>query len=410
MKILKTGLLLVGLLAGIFFVYAVLSFRAVSSKQKTLADQWRQTTGMTPEELLRAYPKTEKNESARELERLAAKLGIDEADDGEGSRLARDYFAERQTGESDEAEELPENIKKYLAIHQNDLNALYGFVRQNPVPEWETDVSRAAAAPSPNLSFHIRLHQIIAIDVLNRIRENQNRQALEALEASWKASEFLRERPEAVLQTINLVVFSNQNYALRKMNDVPADRRERLAADDYRRLAAKVLELEFAAAYLSADSENSTTLLKFTANLIPFSRFNSALDTSEAMRETVAELQKRDFCSLSNLNGEAKLAWWNADGRIVFYGAFQIWRNFAEMSYDAELTERVLRLKEFTRASPKEADLPPELSRMKSALCDGSNWTAEKQPDGSLVIRFSRASDLIKDGKTPLSYTLQARK
>lgn len=409
MKILKIGLLLCGLLVGVFFARAVFNYRNASSKQKTLAEAWRQTTGMTPEELIAAHPKTEKNESARQLERLAAKLGIDEAGDGEGSRLARDYFAERQTGESDEAEELPENIKKYLAIHQNDLNALYGFVRQNPAPEWETDVSRGAEAPLPNASFHIRLHQIIALDVLHRTVENQNRQALEAFEASRKANEFFRRRPEAALQMINLIAFSTQNYALRKMNDVPADRRERLATDDYRRLAAKVLELEFASAYLSAEPENSTTLQKFTAHLIPFSRLDSALDTSEAIRETVAELQRRDFCSLSNLNGEAKLAWWNTGGKIVFPAAQQMWRNFAEMSYDAELTERVLRLKEFTRTSP-QADLPPELSEMKSALCGGSNWTVEKQPDSSLVIRFSRASDLIKDEKMSSSYTLQARK
>lgn len=410
MKTIKKVLLLCGLFAGVFFVCAVFNFRNASSKQKTLADGWRQTTGMSPEELVAAYPKTEKNESARELERLAAKLEIGETDDSEGARLARDYFVERGTDASDQAEELPENIKRYLAIHQNDFDALYSFVRQNSRPEWETDVRRRAQTPSPNSSFHIRLHEIIALDALNRTEENQNRQALEAFEASRKASEFFRERPEADFQMINLLVSSTQNYALRKMNNVPADRRERLTTDDYRRLAAKVLEHEFAAADLSADSESSTTLQNAANKLFPFSRFNSALDTSAAVRETVAELQRRDFCSLSNLNGEAKLAWWNTGGRIVFPAALQIWRNFAAMSYDAELTERVLRLKQFRRTSPQEADLPSELSRTKSALCAGADWTVEKKPGGSLVIRFSRAVDLIKDEKAPLSYTLPVGK
>ena len=409
MKTLKIVLLLCGLLAGVFFVYAVFNFRNASSKQKTLADGWRQMTGMSPEELVAVYPKTEKNESARELERLAAKLEIGETDDSEGAQLARDYFIERGTDASDQAEELPEYIKRYLAIHQNDFDSLYSFVRQNNRPEWATDASQGARMPWPNLSFHIRLHQIIALDVLSRTEQNQNRQALEAFEASRKASEFFHKRPEAFSHMINLLVSSTQNYALRKMNDVPADWRTRLTTGDYRRLAAKVLEHEYAAVYLSADSENPPTLRNFTDKLFPFSRFNAALDTSEAMRETVAELERRDFCSLSNLNGEAKLAWWNANGRIVFPAALQIWRNFAEMSYDAELTERVLRLREFRHASP-QSDLPPELSRMKSALCDGADWTVEKQPDGSFVIRFSRTADLIKDERTPLSYTLRARK
>ena len=49
MKILKIGLLLFGLLAGIFLVGAVFNFRNASSKQRTLADEWRQATGMSPE-------------------------------------------------------------------------------------------------------------------------------------------------------------------------------------------------------------------------------------------------------------------------------------------------------------------------------------------------------------------------
>lgn len=409
MKNLKIGLLLFGLLAGTFFVYAVFNFRNASSRQKTLADEWRQTTGVSPEELVALYPKTEQNESARELERLAARLGIDESDDGEGSRLARDCFVERQADASLEAENLPENVKKYLAIHRDDLDALYGFVRRNSRPEWEVDANLREKMPLPNLSFHIRLHQIIALDALNRTAANQNRQALEALEASRKASEFFRERPEAALQMINLLAVSAQNYAARKMNDVPADRRGQKATDDYRRLAAKVLEYEFAAERLLPDSENSMTRQKWTNKIFPFFGLNSALDTSQAVRQTVAELQRRDFCSLSNFDGEAKPAWWNTDGQIVFPATWQIWRNFAVLSYDDELTERVVRLKEFQRTSA-QTDLPPTLSQTKSALCDGSHWTVEKLPNGSLVIGFSRTADLIKDEETPLSYTLHARK
>lgn len=409
MKNLKIGLLLCGLLAGVLFVYAVFNFWNASSRQKTLADDWRQTTGMSPEELIAAYPKTERNESARELERLAAKLGISESEDGEGARLARDYFLERRTSASLEAEELPENVKKYLAVHQNDLNALYSFVRLNSRPEWETDASSWEKMPSPNLTFHVRLHQFIALDALHRTVENQNGQALEAIEASRKASEFFRERPEAVLQMIYLSAASTQHYALRKMNDVPADWRKRLAADDYRRSAAKVLEHEYVAAYLPPDSENSTTLRKFANRVHPFSGFNAALDTSKVVRENVAEWQRRDFCSLPNTNDEAQPAWWNTGGRIAFPAARQIWRNFAESSYDAELTERALRVKEFMKTSAS-SDLPPELSQMPSALCDNSHWTVEKQPDGALAIRFSRAADLITDEDAPLIYTLPARK
>ena len=409
MKKLKIGLLLFGLLAGILFVYAVFNFWNAASRQKTLADEWRQTTGVSPDELVAAFPKTEKNESARELERLAAQLGINESEDNEGARLTRDYFAERETDASLEAEELPENIKKYLAIHRNDLDALYSFVRQNNSPEWETDASRRGTMPSPNLSFHNRLHQIIALDALNRTGENQSEQALKAFEASRKASEFFRERPEAAFQMINLLAASTQNYVVRKMNDVPADQRERLAAGDYRRLAARVLEYEYASEYLLPNSENSMTPQNLTDKVFPFSRFNAALDTSEAVWETVADLQRRDFCSPSNSNGGAKLAWWNTGGKIVFPAALQIWRNFVELSYDAELTEKVLRLKEF-RATSAQPDLPPELTRMKSTLCDDSNWTVEKQSNGSLIISLNRAADLIKDEKTPLIYTLPTRK
>ena len=410
MKKIKIGLLLFGLLAGGFFAFAVFNFQNAASRQKTLADEWRQTTGVSLEELVALYPKTEKNDAAREVERLAARLEIGESDDGEGARIARDYFVERRADASLEAEELPENVKKYLATHRGDLDALYDFVRRNSRPEWETDASLRAIMPVPNPSFDIlRLHQIIALDALNRTAANQNRQALEALEASRKAGEFFRDRPEADLQMINLLTVSTQNYALRKMNDVPADRRGQPAPDDYRRLAAKVLEHEFAAERLLTDSENSITRQEWTHKIFPFLGLNSTLDTSGAVQETVAELQRRDFCSPSNFGGEAEPAWWNTGGKIVFPAVSLIWQNFAAMSYDDELTERVLRLKEFRRTTA-QTDLPPELSRMQSTLCDDSHWTVESQPNGSLVIRFSRAADFIKYEDTPASYTLPARK
>lgn len=68
---------------------------------------------------------------------------------------------------------------------------------------------------------------------------------------------------------INLLTASAQNYALRKMNDVPADRRTRLATDDYHRLASKVLGYGYATEYLLPDSENSMTWQKFTDNCQP---------------------------------------------------------------------------------------------------------------------------------------------
>lgn len=404
MKALKIGLLVGSLLAGVFLIYAIFSFWSVSSKQKTVAEAWRRTTGMTPEELIQSCAKTETNATARELEKLAAKLEIGgEANDGEGENLARDFFADRRIGDSDRADELPENVRKYLANHQTDLNRLYDFVLQNPAPESEIDLSRPGIATLPNLGFHIRLHEIIALDVLDKTNRNQNEQAIKAMQASWKASEFLREQPEIALQMINLTVISTQNYALRKMREAPANWREQFSKIDYRALAPKVLQREYTFAYFAAKSQNSSALQNFAARLSPFSELNSALEVSAVGQETVAQLQQRDFCDFgSGFDFDSKIAWRNRAGRIVFPASLQIWRNFGELSYDIELTEQVLRLKESKRSTP-------QIAQTKSTLCRDSQWIIEKQPNGSLEIRFSNAADLILDKQTPLTYALQAK-
>lgn len=408
MKIVKIGLLLLALLAGALLIYAIFGLRNIADRQQAVAEAWRQTAGMTPAELIQSYPKTEKNEAARRLETLAAKLEV-AAETEAGSIIARDYFADRPSDDGDRVEELPENVKIYLATHQNDLNRLYESVRQSPPPEWEADANQSRAMLPSHASLHIRLHEIIALDALDKTARKQDRQALEALEASWKASEFLRRRPEALFQLLNLAVSTTQNNVLRKLKDVPAEWRERLQKPDYRALAAQSLELEFAAASLEFKPKNQTTLQKLWGNLLPPFESVAALNQSEAGQETVAQFQRRDFCASDSSpgSGEAKIAWWNQKARIMFPAASQIWRNFAVLLYDRELTEQVLRVREIERAAAQAKSLP-QFAQIDSALCDGSRWTIERQNDGSPVVRFDKAKELLANEKAPSGYQLHA--
>lgn len=415
MKIVKIGLLLFALLAGALLVYAIFGLRNIANRQQAVAEAWRQTAGMTPAELIQSYPKTEKNEAARRLETLAAKLEVaaenETATDADaGSIIARDYFADRPSDDGDRVEELPENVKNYLAAHQNDLNRLYESVRQNPPPEWEADANQSRAMLPSHASLHIRLHEIIALDALDKTARKQDRQALEALEASWKASEFLRRRPEALFQTINSIVSTTQNNVLRKIKDVPAEWRERLQKPDYRALAAQSLELEFAAASLEIEPKSATALQKVRDNLLPPFESAAALNQSEAGQETVAQFQSGGFCAFdSSRDGEAKIVWWNPKARIMFPATHQIWRNFAVLLYDRELTEQVLRVREIERAAAQTGSLP-QFAAIDSALCDGSRWIIERQNDGSLVVRFDKAKELFANQKAPSSYKLHAER
>ena len=421
MKLVKIGLFSGALLAGVLFIGLAVQRWQTQSRQTALDKEWRQTTGVTTPELLGGFPRQEKNEAAKRLEELAARLlkVVGETSIKDVFESDFDRFAGRQIGESSDSPELSENLKTFLAAHQSDFEALYDCIEQNPAPQWELNLEQPAfeAAPSPSpfdFAFLSNLHSLIALDVLDKTRRNNSEAALRAFAASWKATAFLRERPELSAQTMNFIIAETQLAVLRQMNRVSREWEQRILATHYHSFGLKVLQLEYSAPHSAAfvpasdflRGQNKTGVAHFLAtSVLPVFEENQRLDFSAAGIKTVAYLQQTDFCSFDR---EFRALDQTSPGGILFRRPLRInfvekWQNYAELAYDLELTSQVLRAKRLANRSSSES------TAEQSNLCKDSQWTIAQSPDRSIVIRFSRAAELLNNNETPLTYTIKAR-
>ncbi|MBC7797440.1 MAG: hypothetical protein H7Z37_11245 [Pyrinomonadaceae bacterium] len=421
MKILKIILLVCALLGGGLFVGTAIFNRQTHNRQTALDNEWRQTTGTTTAELLQKYPRQEKNESAVKLEELAARLLKVNGETNIKNVFESDFnrFAKRQSVESGEAKELSENLKTFLAAHQNDFESLYDFIEQNPAPHWKLNLeqpnSESFAAPQPlDFVFHRNLHRLIALDALDKTRQNKDDAALRAFAASWKAAESLRQRPELTAQIDNFIIAETQLQTLRQMKRVPPEWEIRILEPDYRRTGLEMLQLEYSAVHSSAfvpmsewgRAENNTIWQQFlVARVLPVFEINQRLDFSAAGVRTVAYLQQTDFCSFDRkFSGFDDTTSGNGFfGHPIYINLIEKWQDYAELAFDSELTSQLL------RAKRQATQLSGETAAEQSNLCKDSRWTIAETRDGSTVIEFSRAAELLKNTEIPLTYTIKAR-
>ena len=411
MKLVKIGLLAGVLLAGVLLIGLTVYQRQTHNRQIALDNEWQQTTGTTTPDLLRNYPLQEKNEAAKKLEELAAQLLKADGKKNVSNVFESDFdrFAKPHSGESSQPDELSANLKTYLATHQTDFQTLYDFIEQNPAPQWQMNLEQRTSE-TLSFVFHNDLHRLIALDALDKTLQGNDEQALRAFAASWKIAESLRERPELIVQFFNFVIADTQLQTLRQLNRVPREWQNRIFEKDYRRVGLQTMQLEYSVAHSSAfipqsvwqRGQNQADWRHFLATrVLPVFETGQRLDFSAAGVKTVAHLQQTDFCSFDrrfpgyddNSSGARFFA------RPIYLNLTDKWQDYAELAYNLELTKQVLRVKQFAGA-------PDELTQEKSNLCQDSQWTITAASDGSLVIEFSRAAELLQNAETPPTYTV----
>ena len=227
------SVLFVALLGGL-----LASTLAVWHKERPLNEAWKKTSGYTPEEVahrfMTRFPKTEMNDVARKLEMLTTRLGVvgpapgriyeDPSKGRDGLLKSLDvppYLDIQLKKSSDDCDEVPEEIRKYLDNHRADLDALYDLVLRNEAPRWEMDITRWVEAPVPGLFYQRQFQGVIALDVLAKTQLGQDREAFRAFEASWKINQGMFDRPELISQILAHSTLKRQVGLLRKMKEVP---------------------------------------------------------------------------------------------------------------------------------------------------------------------------------------------
>ena len=279
----------------------------VAARKTTRARQgWERLLGSN-DEILQRYPSTEANASALELERLSARLGLSTATRGYADRTqpTRESAAEFRRVKMQLSGYLkrlveqpnryldppPDAVASYLAAHRNDLDAVHRHLIDAELPHWERQIEKFAAAPIPNLLGHIDLQKILLADALANAARDDRERALAGFEASWRLNQTIRDEPVLIIQLISVNGAHLLISALRQVENVPFEWRERLLAHDFRESLFTALQYEGRMWTELEGLLESTDLPSIGKNLLlsgtrPYLRYSLA-DMSEKYRHLV---------------------------------------------------------------------------------------------------------------------------
>ena len=215
------------------------------------------------EELLRWYPSRDTNATARELESLAAELGINLSIRTGGVPIGRIVSSPPPTTQtpqdqaaSDAYQRVRSGLEKYLldeeqaigrpvaappaevlawlTSHATHLAAIRRRLSHGEPPFWARQLETLDEGPMPNLLGQIGLQKVLVVDALARHVAGDIATAVENLEASWVLNTSLRSEPSTIEQLIAISIARMQLGALRRMDRPFPVWRGRLDTVDHR--------------------------------------------------------------------------------------------------------------------------------------------------------------------------------
>jgi hypothetical protein len=392
-------------LAGIVLVAAWLTVGSLAGgrQQRAAEVAWAESFPGEGDPLSR-FPKAAANASARRVEELAARLGIDAVPPNVGriqpepadamaiermlTPILRAVGSQR-TKEDDVPPAMPEAVTTALQAQAAVLEALETHLLGAPVPEWERDLG--LDRPLPRLSALRQLHSLLLARALVAAGRSDAGAAGRALAAADRLVTGLRGRPELICQIIAMSFDGFHHAVLRSAAAALAGTGRGPTAHDYRQSVLTALRLDawrlgqvIPRAGLGAleggpwSSEGRLVATVTRPFVRPYFRYCAA-DYSQRVRRMALTLRATPPCAL----GELRLShepWrqiprWNVLGRSGMPDLMRVWFTVGHLEREAELTRRVLELQSGAAA---EGDHP-------SDVCPGLVWRYQAAPGGVLI-------------------------
>jgi hypothetical protein len=388
-----------------------------------LAEKFEQEMDKDEAAFLRQFPKTENNQTANKLEELArGQLGIvligrpgDSWTFSESQQKAfqdikeelENYLNTQAQNASSSFSEVPPTLREYLEKNADKLTAIRTLLLNNESPSWATDmswISEGNIQTVPSYLGLVYLQKLFAIDILHKQQQGKTKEVQEALEASWKLNQSIKNDPLVIGQLVGVIATRVQIEVIQKLNGLPNSWQQRLLEHDYRqsilpsltgellhsrsvyrRLMSKpetALEVEdpnnpfteeFAAEYVALGwSEWSTSMQKNFLRWDAIATYQSHTDMYKVLaQENVCTWNFNNWRSTqepiygSVLDGSSFLSnWWVRAGRMML---------------ELELTQKILQIKEM---GANARNLP----NVQSAICPNAQWTYQlDRPNGSSI-------------------------
>lgn len=384
-----------------------------SIKEKRVSDRWAKEF-VSLESFPDRFPTTKANQSALELEKLSAKIGIDLAPKHSErnhpsisqQKAYKDLSKEIKSllnkrlddGISNETK-ISDDLQKFLTTNENKLNEIVEYVLHNESPSWEIDLKKHIYAPIPNLLGQMNLQYLLNLRASLLFQQSRTSEATKNLEASWKINQHLFQRPDEISYLIGIAISRILAGNLRQIPVEYVQWHSRLIDSKIQNQYWIVVEAEVWSMVKGAreGTLDNTNEKRTVANkiLAPFVR-TMILDYAKLKLQFVTALKKRDPCSpkqvLKDYNDIKKLfPKWNRFGPVAFTDPAGPWNRQARLQLDLELTDKILQIKDELKKKHRFENI----KILNSEICPGQTWNYLHEND-SYSVSFSKKIDWSK--------------
>lgn len=411
------------------------------------------------DDFARQYPARSANASALKLEQLRAKLGLNTLISDYKSQnpippdpaAAKAYTAVRQsisdyvkaqiTQPSDRIALPPAPIRRYLAQHQADIAAIQTHLLTQSAPQWDFfDVQKIDSSTAlPSFLNLMNLHNVLLLNALENQRLGRSPEAFEGLAASVKLNQALGQRPDLISQLVAIIAARVQSGVLRKLDRLPANWQQRLAAPDSHTafLNAQRLEafMNFKTIRDYPDQKWVQTMQEFSQEVgnateitvSPLAKILqpvqqpyftlSATDTWQQTMQVYQTLPPPNICRFdadaAARTVEQSLAWWNVLGRQGSGSFLSQWYKVGKREIHWELSQKVALVKQIILTTRQVPQTVPGLAA--SAVCPELRWSYQVTPNGAASITLANPPQWLTQSQNqnpdnlPLSYQVNGQ-
>jgi hypothetical protein len=392
-----------------------------SIKEKRVADDWAKEF-VSLESFPERFPTRKANQSALELEKLSAQIGIDLAPKQSSNRTPpstekqeafkdlrkeiKDVINKRLTEGISSDLKISDDLQTFLSTNEKKLNEIVEYVLHHEAPVWEIDLTKHIYEPLPNLLGHINLQYLLNFRASLLFHQSKPTDAQKNLEASWKINQHLLQRPDLISYLIGLAVLRIQAGNLREIPVEYAIWHSRLIDSRIHDQFWIAMEGEVWALLKEAKEgrllgQKKNEKRSVINQILAFYERSMILDYAQVKLQFLANLKKREPCSpkkvIEDYNEIKKLfSKWNRIGPTAFTDPAGSWNREARLRLDLELTDKILQVKE----ELNKTNSLKNSQTLNSEICPGQTWKYVSE-NNSYSISFSKKIDWSKVGGMP---------
>lgn len=338
-----------------------------------------------------------KNASARELERLAAAVGINIRPRSEMPAIDEDHplaASLRQSSEQlsswarnqmekqgPETDPVPEKVAALIRERRGELLAVEKHLIDHELPVWTFDATFSPSAEIPNLLGHMQLARLLSAHAITARDAGAIEEAWQAAHALQRLSESLQPQPVLITQLIAIAIAKHETTIARKLPaPVPAWRLAKPLRDRRNDVIDSLI-----AEQLLVDRSSSTAEFFNVAGpkpkpaqlLLRPAAVLAAANLWDVNAAVLREYRKTNLCDMSIEKFASAAASvtsdWNSVASMLTPNYGSVFIRLRNLELAEEMTRKVLEAKEARRLSANQ--WPESITGIETSLCSSQKWS-----------------------------------